>query len=161
MEWEYLRNLKVKNNPFINDNFYDIRYTESFKEGVTSQFLDDIETFFEEESLEISIRYNEKNIIKAFMVLIVRITDDSFKYNEVVLKGDRFILKNKKEEEIFNSLWQNFINSDGVVIKVYDLKNFEYAKGVVTYEITQDYEDSYFLNKELARWNCVELKEKS
>lgn len=157
MEWDYLRCIKKKGNPFIEDVFYDIVRTESFEEGVNSQFLENIETNFNQNNLEITIKYNSENSIKAFMVFIVRITDPYFKWDFFILKEEIYPFNNFTEEKIFEIIGDTFINkNDKIRIKAHNNDFFIYSKGVITYQITQDYEDTYFLNKELSRWKKIQ-----
>ncbi len=157
MEWEYLRCIEKKGNPFIEDVFYDIVRTESFEEGVNNQFLENIETNFDQNNLEITIKYNSENSIKAFMVFIVRITDPYFKWDFFILKEKIYPFNDFTEEKIFEIIGDTFINKENnIKIKVHNNDFFIYSKGLITYQITQDYEDTYFLNKELSRWKKIQ-----
>lgn len=156
IEWPFLKNIVGLKNPFDDDIFYDIKYIETFDSGVSTQLLDTVKTHFYDDQLKIEIEYCISTAIKAFMIFIVRITDPHLKHAKVTINGNEYFLAEKTEEQIFNEIGGIFLkNSTTVNITLKDKRDFEYSKGVLVYEITQDFEDSYYLNKELARWDSI------
>lgn len=142
------------NNPFIENKYYDIMGIETYQESpsyhITSK---EIITRFDDDM--IIIEYNNKKIFQAIMVLLIRIEDPYFKSKKIIIgKNEYNNFSNKNEGEIFECIgFSTFEKNNKITIIPETCEDYRYAKSVLIYEINNNTEDSYELNKELDRWN--------
>lgn len=157
--WEHIKNLKDKNNPFNKENF-NIRGYEVGIKSPCIQYLENI--IIKYIDFKILIEYNEKDYFKAYMLTNIIIGDPFFLFEKIEISNKIYYLNKEKEneiglenEEIWEKLWIPIKNSNKILIYPKNKEDFYYNKNICFYFIYDNKPDNYYLYKELDRWQNI------
>jgi len=87
------------------------------------------------------------------MILLMRITDPAFKFEEIQINNS--IIKNINKNDSYENLFNSFklkINEITKIKVISDSWNIDYAKSILVYSVNKLYEDDFNLSVELDRW---------
>lgn len=120
----------------------------------------------------VEIEYDKNSVVLACIVLGHRCTHPWFKWDYIELNGETF--KNNEPEEritktdggrIIEVFWdwdevgfvkKNFdkmLTTNKILIKSKTREDWMFAREILIYKTTSDYEDEYYFLKELRRWD--------
>jgi hypothetical protein len=97
--------------------------------------------------------FEQKDSALAIMILLIRITDPAFDWEELHLNN--FIFKKINKEDLYENIFNSFKLKTHELVKIKVIansQNIDYARSVLVYTIEKSYEDDYNLSKELDRW---------
>lgn len=138
-------------SPLNTDENYDIRSIETYINNTpkTHKF-DDISIEFDIKKKKINILFKKKNTLEAIEIARIKFLDPYFYSVKLKCNGKKLIYKeNLSEDKIYNFLLFNAYHSNIITIVAEDNKSIEYSSTCITYKITKDREDAYYLNKTL------------
>lgn len=129
---------------------YSVDSVDSFTDGVDTHLLCDICINFIDNCMVII--YDRKNFILCLMLMYTRLSDECIKPISVYI-GDTKINYTSVVDLINNNSDLIYNNS---FVKVYlSPCDFKYSKNLITYVVDPNHNSSYYLLKELDRWDSL------
>lgn len=148
---EITKDKKIK-KPWDKDPNYEVVGIESYREGPNLHLLDDVETHFIDNKIEIV--YKESPVL-ACIILAFRCTDPLFKWDFIQVGNKIFESENFDDEKFLKENFDLISKNNKITIKARTYEDWDYEKSVIIFKTTSDYEDDYFLIKELERWDKI------
>jgi hypothetical protein len=150
-------------NPWIIEG-YDIDSIETMRNSPLHHFFEntDITTFFSPRDEKIHITFSPKYSVFVLYILFIRLGDPYFFWTNLQIGKETFNndLNMQNADWFISHIWAILENRNKLVITPSSKADFEYAQSVLFFPVTPDFEDSFFLTKELERWQRISDLEK-
>lgn len=148
-------------NPWRTDKYYEIRALDTMTFGPRIHLFADEELSTTFTYPFITIKYSIKTIPQALIHLYIRISEIELDVVNTTLKiGEKFEFKCDPDDDYEDSLphlellFQECVKATtfAITINLPNLVEFEAQQTLLIYPVTAWFEDSYFLDREYARW---------
>jgi hypothetical protein len=144
---------KIK-NPYLEKGF-DMRGRATYSSGVTEHELDNVITFFDEETYEILIKYDKDDSIISALILLGRCNDFFFSWLWIEIQNKKISGEIEDDCDFIKENMELILGTNVIKIKPRTVDDFYYAKDVLVYKNTDAYPDEYFFLKEYERWETL------